>query len=290
VTTTATKTVYGQRFLRGQVFFADMTEVPFDTGLIAKSRPVLIISNDHNNSESDVITVLPVTSGKMFVGSNIGSYKFEYEDKARYVLCNQIRTIPKNLIRSYMFTMYDDVMQEITELMLETLGNVVMKPIKRTIEYTEPKRIETTPAKQIETIIPKVVSLNLVSKEPVPVDAKIDGRVAKGFIKNLYKRWSLMEKSMFVYDYETMPRFKFLDKYDIQDWGIGSVRTAVYKLRREVKDAEEAQKIIPFNDNQFIIDYHQMGREQLKVAYHMGNEQIESLYKQIIEQEENKKK
>jgi hypothetical protein len=87
-----------------------------------------------------------------------------------------------------------------------------------------------------------------------------------------------------------MPRFKFLDKYDIQDWGIGSVRTAVYKLRREVKDAEEAQKIIPFNDNQFIIDYHQMGREQLKVAYHKGNEQIESLYKQIIEQEENKKK
>jgi mRNA interferase MazF len=48
---------------RGEIFLADLD--PVKGKEIAKTRPVVVVSNDLNNRFSDTVTILPITSGKL---------------------------------------------------------------------------------------------------------------------------------------------------------------------------------------------------------------------------------
>jgi mRNA interferase MazF len=48
---------------RGGIFLADLD--PVRGKEIAKTRPVVVVSNDFNNRFSDTVTILPITSGNL---------------------------------------------------------------------------------------------------------------------------------------------------------------------------------------------------------------------------------
>lgn len=81
---------------RGDIFWANLD--PVVGSEIAKTRPVLIVSNDVNNQYGATVTVLPVTSNTSKI------YPFEVRLQAQEgglrndskVKANQIRTIDKN--------------------------------------------------------------------------------------------------------------------------------------------------------------------------------------------------
>ena len=64
---------------------------------IQKTRPVLIVSNDHNNRFNSVVSILPITSNitivsdfEVFISQNIGHLPKDLKAKA-----DQIRTVDK---------------------------------------------------------------------------------------------------------------------------------------------------------------------------------------------------
>ena len=81
---------------KGEIFWANLD--PVVGSEIAKTRPVLVVSNDINNQYGSTVTILPVTSSTMKI------YPFEVlleaeegglRNKSK-VKANQIRTIDKS--------------------------------------------------------------------------------------------------------------------------------------------------------------------------------------------------
>jgi mRNA interferase MazF len=80
---------------RGEIYFANLN--PTIGAEIKKTRPVLVISNDANNSVADTVTIIPITSNTKKV------YPFEVllktQDtglkKMSKAQCHQIRTVSK---------------------------------------------------------------------------------------------------------------------------------------------------------------------------------------------------
>lgn len=79
---------------RGDIYLATLD--PTMGSEIKKTRPVIIISSDINNRNSDVITIIPITSSVSRV------FPFEVRlnvrNKTGKAQCNQIRAISKQRI------------------------------------------------------------------------------------------------------------------------------------------------------------------------------------------------
>jgi mRNA interferase MazF len=81
---------------RGEVFIAALD--PVLGSEISKTRPVLIVSNNQNNSFSSTVTILPITSGNLvkiypfevFLPAGAGNLPKDSKAKA-----DQIRTLDK---------------------------------------------------------------------------------------------------------------------------------------------------------------------------------------------------
>ena len=83
------------RVLKGEIHLADLN--PTFGSEIAKTRPVLIVSNDINNQYADTVTIVPITSStekiypfEVFMSKGEGNLTNDSKAKA-----NQIRTIDK---------------------------------------------------------------------------------------------------------------------------------------------------------------------------------------------------
>ncbi len=80
---------------RGDVYFIDLD--PTIGREIKKTRPAVIISSDINNTNSDVITVVPITSNvSRIFPFEVRLKSLEKECKAQ---CNQIRSVSKQRIK-----------------------------------------------------------------------------------------------------------------------------------------------------------------------------------------------
>ena len=88
---------------------------------IAKTRPVVIVSNDSNNRFSGTVSVLPVTSA-----SHKKTYPFEVLlkkgtgnlPKNSKVKADQIRTLDKRRIVKHIGSLSDEEMNHINEAMM----------------------------------------------------------------------------------------------------------------------------------------------------------------------------
>ena len=88
---------------RGDVCIANLG--PITGKEIAKTRPVVVISNDQNNEFSGTITILPITSRKLeriypfetSLSKGIGNLPKDSKVKA-----DQIRTLDKNRILTHL--------------------------------------------------------------------------------------------------------------------------------------------------------------------------------------------
>ena len=88
------------RILKGEIYLADLN--PTVGSEIAKTRPVLIVSNDINNQYAATGTIVPITSTtekiypfEVFLPKDEGSLTNDSKAKA-----NQIRTIDKLRLKS----------------------------------------------------------------------------------------------------------------------------------------------------------------------------------------------
>ncbi len=94
---------------RGEIYFANLN--PTVGSEIKKTRPVLIVSNNANNSAADTITVVPITSNvkKIFPFESLLETKRTGLKKRSKVQCHQIRTISKHRINGSVIGFVDDV-------------------------------------------------------------------------------------------------------------------------------------------------------------------------------------
>jgi mRNA interferase MazF len=104
--------------MRGEIYWADLN--PVIGSEIAKTRPVLIVSNDLNNEFSSTITILPITSNtakvypfEVRIPENDGGLRNESKAKA-----NQIRTIDKRRLGTKLGHLGDIKMREIEPAIL----------------------------------------------------------------------------------------------------------------------------------------------------------------------------
>ena len=84
---------------RGDIYFAHLTG---EASVIKGTRPVLVISNDVNNTHSTNVTVIPCTTKLKHLPVH---YDFKYTTcftSQSQALCEQIVTIPKSVLVSKM--------------------------------------------------------------------------------------------------------------------------------------------------------------------------------------------
>jgi len=103
---------------RGGIWFVSLE--PVIGHEIGKTRPALVISNDRNNLFADTVTVLPITSkmGKIYPFEVFLSSKETHLPKYSKVKCNQVRTIDKKRLMSFVSTLSLERLKEVETALL----------------------------------------------------------------------------------------------------------------------------------------------------------------------------
>lgn len=106
------------RILKGEIYPADLN--PTVGSEIAKTRPVLIVSNDINNQYADTVTIVPITSTtekiypfEVFLSKGEGNLTNNSKAKA-----NQIRTIDKLRLKRRLGKINEETLKEIERAIL----------------------------------------------------------------------------------------------------------------------------------------------------------------------------
>ncbi len=106
------------RILKGEIYLADLN--PTVGSEIAKTRSVLVVSNDVNNQYAATLTVLPITSStakiypfEVFLPQGEGNLTADSKAKA-----NQIRTIDKLRLKKRFGKISKEKLNEIEEAIL----------------------------------------------------------------------------------------------------------------------------------------------------------------------------
>lgn len=123
-----------QRYLRGQIWWCncsyDVNSDDRDYDIDDKQkqfnhiqqgmRPVLIISNDKGNRYSETLQIIPCTSAEKTV---LPTHCSLYINKVKNTfLCEQMRTINKTDLKTYMITLDDREMEAIEQCIQISLG------------------------------------------------------------------------------------------------------------------------------------------------------------------------
>jgi len=110
------------QILKGEIYWANLN--PTIGSEIAKTRPVLIVSNDINNKHAATVSILPITSStakiypfEVFLPKGEGNLNNDSKAKA-----NQIRTIDKQRIGNKIGKISQTKLAEIEEAILTHLG------------------------------------------------------------------------------------------------------------------------------------------------------------------------
>lgn len=99
---------------RGGIYLTNLD--PTVGSEISKTRPVIVVSNDKNNKYSGTVTILPITSQSLekiypfevFLKKGTGNLPKDSKVKA-----NQIRTLDKSRIVTYIGDLGDEQLEQI---------------------------------------------------------------------------------------------------------------------------------------------------------------------------------
>lgn len=98
---------------RGEIYWIQLD--PIIGSEIGKTRPALVVSNDHNNELAETITVLPITSStgkvypfEVFISKGTGGLATDSKAKA-----NQIRTIDKRRAKGFLGSLPEETMRDV---------------------------------------------------------------------------------------------------------------------------------------------------------------------------------
>lgn len=106
---------------RGDVFYADLDPIiGSEQGGI---RPVLVVQNNIGNKYSPTLVVLPISSAKKaHLPTHIRICGSKMLPKNSVVLAEQIRTIDRNRLKSYVGSLGLEIMERINEAMKISIG------------------------------------------------------------------------------------------------------------------------------------------------------------------------
>lgn len=111
------------QYARGEIFYCDMPQIRgCKSHSVEKGcRPVVIVSSLIGSLTNNIVMVCPLTTKekKLLVNVPIGWSK---DTRASYVLCNQIMTVPKNILGEPVGKLTQEELQNIDKALLIALG------------------------------------------------------------------------------------------------------------------------------------------------------------------------
>ena len=111
------------KYVRGGIYYADLG---INKGSEqSNTRPVVVISNDLNNTHSNVITVIPITGAEktqLPVHVMIPSVQNNHDNPVNTVLCEQIRAISTERIKNFIGILDAEAISKIETALKIQLG------------------------------------------------------------------------------------------------------------------------------------------------------------------------
>lgn len=129
------------KFIRGMVYYATLPVVAYAPSVQAGRRPVIIVSNDVGNVFSQNVTVVPCTTNTNKRDSQPTHVTTRImKDIDTVILCENVMTIDKSCLDSFIGVLDERTMKEITECLGVALGftNLKLNVPKETYK-TEPE-------------------------------------------------------------------------------------------------------------------------------------------------------
>ena len=116
------------KYTRGMVYYANIPSILYAPTVQAGHRPVIIVSNDIANVFSQNITVVPCTSNINKKDSQPTHVTTKLiKDTETIVLCENIMTLDKSCLESFVGVLDDMTMAKITEAIGVALGFTNLK-------------------------------------------------------------------------------------------------------------------------------------------------------------------
>lgn len=112
-------------YTRGSLWWANLAKYS-QSSVQGGWRPVVIVSSSLGCLSSDIVTVCPLTTKLKDLSINI-NVKPVASEKPQQVLTNQLVTIPKNLLSSFIGSLDSEDLQAVEEGILISLG--IAKPV-----------------------------------------------------------------------------------------------------------------------------------------------------------------
>lgn len=156
-------------YIRGMVFYANIPNVIYAPSVQAGRRPVIIVSNDVGNIHSQNVTVVPCTSNISKKDSQPTHYTTRLKkDIDTIVLCEDIMTIDKSCLESFIGVLDDYTMEKISEAIAIALGFTNLKVVPK---------INTLKAEKETQSVPKQPEKVAEETKPITLSSKIDRTV-----------------------------------------------------------------------------------------------------------------
>lgn len=129
------------RYGRGMVYWADIPRYENNSNVQAGMRPCIIVSNDIGNQFSKVVTVVPCTTNVERNPEQVTHMILKLgRDEDSLVLCENIMTINKELLKGFMGILSKDLIVELNRALSAALGLVeVAQPKIKVIEKPKEK-------------------------------------------------------------------------------------------------------------------------------------------------------
>lgn len=210
------------KFLRGQIWWYENAKT-YDGNVQGKTRPVIIISNNKANENSNNITVIPCTTEikRLDMKTHI---KFILNDKENISLCENILTINKNKLIEYIGTCNEELMKKFEYGLRVAIGleNVnTLELIERyNIEEEMKQKEELAEYKLRPPILEENKELS-IQKPNIESKPKKQGRKAK---------YNYEDMARFLNDYETHNIDYLIKKYN--EVSAKAVQNKVYRFRK----------------------------------------------------------
>ena len=203
---------------RGQIYWCDFGKSDF--GIQGGVRPALIVSNNIYNNLSSNVAVVPITSvcKKLDYPSHV---LINMINKSSVILCEQIVTVNKDRLSSFIGTLSDDKMYEVEKSSLIQLG---------ILDSCDDSDVESDHISEEELFKTKLDS-NLESTETSHLDS-----VLKANTGNTRRKWTDEDKISFLIDYNSTSRGELSMQELMDKWNVSTesyCRTLYYRFRKQ---------------------------------------------------------
>lgn len=125
--------MYGQKYLRGQVWWIGTAKEYIGT-IQSPNRPYVIVSNNVGNRNAGYVMVVPCTTEikRLDMPTHL---ECDINGKKNMIMCEQIKTVDTDALLNYIFTLDDSIMDKIDTALKMALG--IVDKYTKTIEKSE---------------------------------------------------------------------------------------------------------------------------------------------------------